>query len=195
MSFSAVIFDIGNVLVEWRPHDIVRCAMQIDDPEGFSADFFGGQIWRDLNLGRISEPDARSLYVSEKGMSVSQVNALFEEIDRSQVVIAETVPFMPALKAKGKSVYGLSNNVSENIGRLKLRHDFFGHFDDLLLSCDVNLLKPGRAIFDLACEKWAIKPETTVFIDDHAPNIDSAKALGFQTVLFESPRQLNALMD
>lgn len=193
MNFDAVIFDIGNVLVEWNPHCIIRRAMHTQDPERFSAEFFGGEIWRSLNLGRVSEQDAKSLYVSEKGMSVSQVDALFQEIDRSQVAILATVPFMPALKKKRKAVYGLSNNISENIGRLKLRHAFFSHFDDLLLSCDVDLLKPDRAIFDLACDKWGIRPETTVFIDDHVPNIDSARALGFQTVLFESAAQLSVL--
>jgi len=193
MNYEAVIFDIGNVLVEWNPHGIIRRALTSDNPELFADRFFGGRIWRSLNLGEISEAEAKRRHADEDDMRVGEIEAIYREIENSQEPLRETADVLLKLKARGTKAFALSNNIRENVSRLRARYAFFDEFDDIMLSCEVGLLKPDSAIFHLACERWALTPPTTVFIDDHAPNIDAATSLGFQTILFREPAQLNAL--
>ena len=53
----------------------------------------------------------------------------------------------------------------------------------------VGLMKPHRAIFELAQERFALSEAQTVFIDDHAGNIAAAQAHGWQGVHFSSAAQ------
>jgi 2-haloacid dehalogenase len=63
-------------------------------------------------------------------------------------------------------------------------------FDYLVISGEVGLIKPDRAIFDLLLARTGCPPGKCLFIDDHDRNIRAARNLGFQTILFQSPRQL-----
>ena len=54
------------------------------------------------------------------------------------------------------------------------------HFRDIVVSGHERLIKPDRAIFDLAAARFGHAPEAMLFIDDNADNIAAARALGWQ---------------
>jgi putative hydrolase of the HAD superfamily len=56
----------------------------------------------------------------------------------------------------------------------------------------VGLMKPERAMFDLARDALALDLERALFIDDHPANIKAARALGWQALLFENAAQCEA---
>lgn len=58
-------------------------------------------------------------------------------------------------------------------------------FDKLYLSYEMKKSKPGRAIFDEVLLDAGIEPHETLFIDDAIANIDTAKELGFETLLYD----------
>lgn len=68
-------------------------------------------------------------------------------------------------------------------------------FDDLVASCDVKLMKPDPAMYQLALDRVGCQPQETVFIDDRAVNIEAAKAMGMHCILFENPEQTIKDMD
>ena len=57
-------------------------------------------------------------------------------------------------------------------------------FRGVVISSHVHLMKPERAIFDHLLRTYALTPPATLFIDDHAPNIDGARRAGLQALLF-----------
>ena len=57
--------------------------------------------------------------------------------------------------------------------------------DGQLISYEIQATKPSPAAFSAVCDRFAIDPAETVFIDDSAANIAAAAALGFHTVLFQ----------
>ena len=69
--------------------------------------------------------------------------------------------------------------------------------DGGVMSYEVKCLKPDPAIYQSLFEKYHLKPEECVFIDDNAANIDAAKKLGMKTILFQdyfqAQKQLNVL--
>lgn len=58
------------------------------------------------------------------------------------------------------------------------RQRLYAHFDALVISGEVGLRKPDRAIFELACDRAGVVPTDAVFVDDLRPNVDAAEALG-----------------
>ena len=52
------------------------------------------------------------------------------------------------------------------------------------------MAKPDDAIFKMARDRFNVDPAATLFIDDGLKNVEAAKGVGFQTVLFETPDKL-----
>ena len=67
-------------------------------------------------------------------------------------------------------------------------------FDGLIISGEEKLIKPDPKIFHLACERFNLIPENTIFIDDRVENIDTASRLKFQTIHLTNPAEIKSLV-
>ena len=70
------------------------------------------------------------------------------------------------------------------------KFDYHKLFDSVLYSFDASALKNGKVIFELILEKLDAKPEQCIFIDDVQGNLDIAKSLGIDTIIFKNSDQL-----
>jgi len=77
-------------------------------------------------------------------------------------------------------LYLLSNTNDIHLDYLRRRYAFFGRFDGGVFSHEARASKPGREIFEIVCRQCRLEPAGTFFIDDLLPNIETARALGFQ---------------
>ena len=73
---------------------------------------------------------------------------------------------------------------------MRHKYDFFSWFDDIIISGEVYLAKPDPGIFRLLLERIDRSAEMCLMIDDSKANIQTAHSLGFHTMLFQSPQQL-----
>ena len=101
-----------------------------------------------------------------------------------------TVDILKRLKQTGYPLYGLSNWSAETFPFARKKYDFFEMFDDMVISADVGFVKPEPEIYDLMLEKIGRPASECVFIDDSKANIEQAKRMGFVTIHFTSPEQL-----
>jgi epoxide hydrolase-like predicted phosphatase len=62
-------------------------------------------------------------------------------------------------------------------------------FDEIIISCEVGMIKPDPAIFNLMLDRLGEKANESVLIDDRMRNIDGAKKMGFHTIFFTSKEQ------
>ena len=63
-------------------------------------------------------------------------------------------------------------------------------FGVVLISCDVGIRKPNPKIYQLAIKKLNFSPNEILFIDNQKWNIEPAKKLGMDTILFKNNHQL-----
>jgi HAD superfamily hydrolase (TIGR01509 family) len=63
-------------------------------------------------------------------------------------------------------------------------------FERIFLSYDLKMRKPDAEIFITVAEKLAASPGECLFIDDLEENIEAAKSLNFNTILFQNAEQL-----
>ena len=57
------------------------------------------------------------------------------------------------------------------------------YLDDIIISSEVHKIKPHKNFYNLILNKYNLKPEELLFIDDNKNNIESASKLGIKTIL------------
>ena len=88
------------------------------------------------------------------------------------------------LKQAGYGIYGLTNWASETFYTIVDDYPVFSLLDGMVVSGDVRLLKPDAAIFNCLLDKYGLKAEESVFIDDNAENVAGAIAAGLSAIRF-----------
>jgi 2-haloacid dehalogenase len=106
--------------------------------------------------------------------------------------IMGTVEILKRLKDRGWPLYGLSNWSSQTFPHALAKYDFFHLFDDMIISGQVGIAKPDAAVYRLLLERIGRSAEECLFIDDSQVNIRQADQIGFVTIHFRSPAQLEA---
>ena len=96
------------------------------------------------------------------------------------------IDFLKAINSRGFQVWCLSNDLSEWSRKLRVRFGLGKYFRGFIISSDVGVRKPDRAIFECLLQRLDASPCDAVFIDDQKKNLDMAAELGFSTVLFDS---------
>jgi len=104
--------------------------------------------------------------------------------------IHESVKVLAELRARGLRLYALTNWSAETFPVAQVRFPFLGWFEDIIVSGDVKLAKPDPRIFELVIQRCGLTPRSTVFVDDHSPNVQAAQKLGLHALRFENPEQL-----
>ena len=108
---------------------------------------------------------------------------------------ADSVEVLRAVKDTGLPCYALTNMEAETYPLRLGRFSFLSWFDGTVVSGQEGVMKPDPTIFRLLLERFRLTPEATLMIDDTQVNVDSARELGFQTILFDSPRQLRTELE
>lgn len=197
-NIKAIVFDYGNVLVEWNPRYVYERFFP-NDPEAMER-FFREVDFMEWNA---QQDKGRSFAegVAELSKEFPQHAHLIQAYhDHWKDSIGEahwgTVEIMKRLKQAGYPLYGLSNWSAETFPHIREQYDFFDLFDDMVISGEVGHVKPQPEIFHILLEKIGRPAQECLFIDDSPANIQQAQNIGFATIRFESSEQLaKALQD
>jgi len=189
---KAIIFDFGNVLLEWNPRYVYQRYFP-DDPEAMElflkeVDFMNWNLQQDK--GR---PFVEGVAIlSEKFPHYAQLIQAYHEnwTDSIGAAYDGTIEILKQLKQAGYPLYGLSNWSAETFPFAREKYDFFDLFDDFVLSGEVGHVKPDPEIFHIILEKIGKPAEECLFIDDALTNINQAQKMRFATIHFQSSEHL-----
>ncbi|WP_367850015.1 HAD family hydrolase [Rhodoferax sp. WC2427] len=189
---KTVVFDLGAVLLHWQPADIVRHELPGHAPTAAAAQalceriFQGlhpGATWADFDRGSVEPAPLAALLAAQSGVAAHDLLRFIHAIPDHLHTKQDTAALLPRLQAQGHRLVYLSNMPTPYADRL-LERDFFGHFEDGIFSARVGLIKPEHAIYALAETRFGLTPADTVFIDDNAHNVATARARGWQAIQF-----------
>ncbi|MBE7220385.1 MAG: HAD family phosphatase, partial [Caulobacteraceae bacterium] len=193
---SAVLFDVGNVIVDWDPRRLYRKLFATEgEVDAFLRDVTTMAWHTEHDRGRPFAEGER-LLIAEHPQHAEAIRAWRGRWDEMFAgAIVETEAVMRDLHARGVPLYGLTNMSPEVWPGVQAMSDVFALFDDVVVSGDEGLIKPDAAIFHLACQRTGLPPEALVFVDDNAANIAAAQALGFPVVHFTDPAALRPALE
>jgi len=190
-TITAIIFDFGNVLVKWDAHALYK--RFFSNPE--AVDSFLREIrfpeWNaHQDAGRSFKEGIREL--SAQFPQYAELIQAYDTywIESVTEVYDGTVEIVRSLKQAGWPLYLLSNFSAEKFLLIQQRYDFLQLFDDMIISGEHKLIKPDPAIYQLTLNRIKRQAGECLFIDDSLPNIETARKLGFHTIHFQSPEQL-----
>jgi putative hydrolase of the HAD superfamily len=185
-----IVFDLGGVVVTWKPEVVI--AKVFTDPvvqARVRKQIVGHADWLALDRGTLSRQDAIVRAAKRTGLSEADVTEFLRQVPSSLVAIPGTVDLLYRLKARGHSLFCLSNMHVASIDHLEKSYTFWEVFAGVVISCRLNLCKPEAAIFTHLLETYGLDGADTVFIDDTEVNLSAAAKFGIHTVKFESPAQ------
>ncbi len=188
-----IVFDFGGVLVDWNPYHLYRKLLgddrQVVDRFLQEVDFFAWNLENDR--GRPFSKGAAEM-IARFPQHEDLIWAYHERFMETVAgPIQPVVDLLYALKADGFPLWGLSNWPADKFAQVRPVYDFFKCFDGMVISGEVGLAKPEPYIYTYLLEQIKRPAGDCLFIDDSKPNIITASELGFQTILFQSPEQLN----
>ena len=188
---SAVVFDLGGVLIDWDPRHLYRQLFADDaEMERFLREVCTGSWHLQHDLGADIPESCRRLAAAHPGYR----DLIMAWAERGEEMAAgqldQTVAVLTGLKAAGQRCYALSNMEPDAFAIRRERFAFMAMFDGFVISGLEGVAKPDPRIFAILTDRYRLDPAATVFIDDAPRNVAAARALGFAAVRFESAGQL-----
>ena len=184
------IFDFGNVLAEFFPEKLTAPYVKNEDMKKRISDIVFDRIyWDKLDEGTITDDEVkagiRSRLPEDEGDIACEVydnwvNTL-TPVENMQNLICD-------IKKSGKKLYLLSNisiGFANTYSEVKWIKELFLNFDGIVLSGTIGKVKPNKDIFEYLLEKFSLKADESIFIDDNKNNIDGAESVGIKGYLFD----------
>lgn len=186
--YKNIIFDLGGVMVDFDPKTYLVdrfCNAEVE--EQVSQLTFESEEWKLLDAGLItrSEANLRMLARAKEYGRAFEVQGVLDDWMHILRPRRRMQTLVEQLKQHGYCVYYLSN-IPEDVLALLMERDFKGLFDGGVASCEVKINKPDPRIYQALLDKYQLKADECIFIDDRADNIKAASLLGLGTYQMHS---------
>lgn len=185
-SIQNIVFDLGGVLLEWRP-DQILAQLYPEDRETqalVQREVFQHSDWLALDKGMLTEEEAIRLFRQRTGRPLSEMKKLMDTVRETLIPIPPTFALLEELSKDGMTLYCVSNMQNNVFAYLQKRYGFWGKFKGLVISAHVRMIKPDVEIFNHLFSRYGLVPSACLFIDDHPPNVESARRLEMEAILF-----------
>ena len=134
-----------------------------------------------------SEDDAAKHFANLTGLSIDETRRLIHATRESLKPIQGTIELLDDLATAGVKLYLLSNMPVSTFEYLVPRNAFFAHFEQLVISGAILMIKPEPAIYKHLIDKTGIVPGESVFLDDLLKNVIAARECGLHAIQFKGP--------
>jgi 2-haloacid dehalogenase len=183
----AVIFDIGNVLVEWQPERFYDRAIGEARRRRLFAEVDLAAMNERVDMG---EDFTATIYATAEAHPEwrAEVRMWHDHwIELCTPVIPHSLKLMRALRAKGVPVFALSNFGVGSFAHATGFYPWLDEFDRRYVSGELRVMKPDPRIYEIVEMDCGIAPAALLFADDKAANVEAAEARGWQGHLFDGP--------
>ena len=188
--YKNIIFDLGNVLLDFNPRGYLKSKISDEKLEDVFKAIFSSEEWVMLDRGTITEKEAINNIINRNSTYINEFNLAFDNWYDLLKPIEETVEILMSLKENGYKIYYLSNFHELAFGEVTKKNKFFELFDGGVVSYAEKLIKPEEEIYKLILERYKLNPNESIFVDDMEANVEGANKVGIKTILFKGPKEL-----
>ncbi len=188
MAIEAVVFDIGNVLIEWQPER-----------------YYDRVIGEDRRRAMFAEVDLHGMNdLVDQGHHFTDTIYEWAEkypewrdeirmwhdnwIELAAPEIPHSARLLRALRVNKVPVFALTNFGVQNFDYATTVYPFLNEFDRLYVSGRMKAVKPHAPIYEMVEADCGIDPTALLFADDRIENLEAAQARGWQTHHFTDPK-------
>ncbi len=185
-----VIFDIGNVLTDFRWNEFLQ-------DKGFDEAMIQriakasvlSPFWAEFDRGEWDTDKLLKEFAKLDPEIEDELYRAFGDIREMVTKRDYAIPWIKELKSKGYGVYYLSNYSYKAYVDCIDALDFIPFMDGGILSFQDRVIKPDAEIYRLLLSRYGLKAEECVFLDDTPANVEAAEKLGFAGIVFGTREQ------
>ena len=185
-----IIFDIGNVLTDFRWKEFLQ-------DKGFNDAMIDriakasvmSPVWNELDRGEWSEEKLIAEFIKLDPGIEEELHLAYDNVTGMVKRRDYAVPWIKELKSKGYHVYYLSNFSYKAYMECREALDFIPYTDGGILSYQDKVIKPDEKIYKLLLSRFSLRAEESVFLDDTLRNVEAAQRLGFYGICFQTKEQ------
>ncbi|CTM27030.1 hydrolase [Streptococcus pneumoniae] len=192
-----IIFDLGNVLIEWNKEKILSKICKNDlEYNLFNKFVFQSNLWIDLDNGKISLEFLENQLIDEMGHQYQdQIHELvwnwFNYVD----LYDEVYELIKQLKKKNFQIYVLSNTSSIfHILLDSVLSKVSSVLDGYVISCEVKMMKPQKEIYLSLVNKYQLDIKDCIFLDDLEENVEAARTLGIKAFQIKERKEISNIL-
>ena len=187
MPINAVIFDIGNVLIEWNPERFYDRVIGEDRRRA---------MFTEVDLHAMNDRVDRGENFRDTIYAMAEATPDWADeirmwhdrwIEMAAPAIDHSVRLLRALRRAKIPVFALTNFGKESFEVGEANYPFLEEFDRRFISGHMGVIKPDPEIYRMVEEESGLAPDTLLFTDDRPDNIDAAAARSWQVHLFDGP--------
>jgi 2-haloacid dehalogenase len=190
---STVVFDVGGVLIDWNPRYLYRKLLP-DDPavERFLNEVCTPEWNGEQDRGRPWAEAVAHLAVRfpEHAALISAYDARWGEMVAG--AFDDSVAVLGELRSAGVPLYALTNFSTDKFRQARERFEFLNWFDGIVVSGEERLVKPDPRIYQVLLDRYGLRVESTVYLDDAPANVAAARALGMVGLHFTGAARLRS---
>lgn len=188
-----IIFDLGGVLVDWNPDKVF---IKVFEGDKQKMEYFYAEVcthdWnenQDAGYPMAKATEERVALFPEFEKEIRMYYDRWDEMLGDQ--IQGTVDILKKLTNSPEyKVVALTNWSHETFPKAIKKFEFLQWFEGVLVSGVEKTRKPFPEIYELTLNRFDLKAEESLFIDDNLRNVEAARALGIHSIQFHSPEQL-----
>lgn len=194
---NTIIFDLGAVLIDWNPQYLYRKIFNNEQEMQTFLSTICTPDWNEEQDGGRSLKDGTDYLVTKFPDQAENIRAFYGRWEEMLGgAIEETVEIFRQLKDSGKyKIYALTNWSAETFTIAQEKYHFLGWFDGIVVSGTERTRKPFPEFYQILLDRYNVKPEEALFIDDNQRNVTAAEALGINAVHFTSAADLAKELD
>lgn len=192
-----IIFDLGNVLIEWNKEKILSKICKNDlEYNLFNQFVFQSNLWIDLDNGKISLEFLENQLIDEMGHQYQdQIHELvwnwFNYVD----LYDEVYELIKQLKKKNFQIYVLSNTSSIfHILLDSVLSKVSSVLDGYVISCEVKMMKPQKEIYLSLVNKYQLDIKDCIFLDDLEENVEAARTLCIKAFQIKERKEISNIL-
>lgn len=195
---QTIIYDLGGVLIDWNPMYVYKDYFASEQDKKYFFENICTSDWNEEQDAGRSIKEANEILIAqypEWEQAIRDYYGRWKEMIRGP--IQDSVDLLEEIKQTGcYRLYALTNWSAETFPVARERFAFLSWFDGILVSGEEKTRKPFEDFYLKLFEKFNIKKEGSVFIDDNLRNIEAARKMGIQSIHFSTSQSLRKeLMD
>lgn len=196
MSIQVVLSDLGGVLIDFSFALAIEAWAR---SAGVGADVIADKVvvdeaWHRFEVGDLTEGEFCGHLRRRCGLQLTD-EQLIDGWNSTYLGVNAAVERLLREVAQGIRVVAVTNT---NVSHQRVWQERFAAnldlFDMVYSSWEVRTRKPEPAFFEHVLDAEQVSPHEALFIDDLAANVDAARGLGIDAVLFTSAADLGAAL-
>ncbi|MBQ9301437.1 MAG: HAD family phosphatase [Clostridia bacterium] len=182
-----VVFDVGCVLLAWEPEKYLPVLAPGAVNGKLTWDMlYCTPMWDRLDEGMVREEEV-ARHAARRAGDESLWHQVMPAVQRFPELmrVLPAAELIPRLHEMGKKVYVLSNYGFDSFARTEKRFSaVFSQMDGMVISGREKICKPDPRVYRILLERYGLSPAETVFIDDRPVNIEGARSVGMQGIVY-----------